>query len=247
MKYLNKKIENSLKVIVTIFAIFLSCMAYANESQHDELKGRAESGDAIAQYELGNAFASGLQAVGQNDNDALYWYEKSAMQGNADAQFALAIMYKKTNKGDKSIEWYEKAATQGHIQSQYVLAEIYYDGVSVEQDLKKSIYWYKKAADQGYSLAQITLGCLYYFGQLDDENEDQDDPNWSDKQGIYWYKKAAELGEPYAQLSLGIIEANQANYKQSLFWLDKACQNGLIDGCDLHKEIKNGSIKKRAD
>jgi TPR repeat protein len=52
----------------------------------------AERGIALAQFNLGVAFANG-QGVTQDYKEAVKWYRKSAEQGDADAQYNLGVMY----------------------------------------------------------------------------------------------------------------------------------------------------------
>ena len=52
----------------------------------------ADQGLAMAQFNLGTAYASG-QGVPQDYNQAASWYRKAADQGDADAQFNLGFMY----------------------------------------------------------------------------------------------------------------------------------------------------------
>ena len=51
-------------------------------------------------------------------NKAIYWYKKSAEQGQKIAQYNLAIIYENKNEidenMDKAIYWYEKSAKQGY-------------------------------------------------------------------------------------------------------------------------------------
>ena len=57
-----------------------------------ELRGRAEKGDADAQFVLGTMYAAGL-GVAKDEVEAVKWYRKAADQGHADAQFNLGLMY----------------------------------------------------------------------------------------------------------------------------------------------------------
>ena len=79
--------------------------------------------------------------------------KEEAEQGNADAQYNLALMY---DNGDgtepdkqKAFYWYTKAAEQGYPKAQYNLAYLYYQGDGIKQDKQKAFYWYTKAAEQG--------------------------------------------------------------------------------------------------
>ncbi|MCG3872898.1 sel1 repeat family protein [Psychrobacter sp. Ps7] len=57
-----------------------------------------------------------------------------ANQGNASAQYNLAVMYYKgkgvQKNNAKAVEWFKQAAKQGHIKSQYNLEVMYSNGES---------------------------------------------------------------------------------------------------------------------
>ena len=79
----------------------------------DALRQLAEQGDAEAQNELGKAYLKG-ELVERDFNEAYSWFEKSARQGFAPAQFNLASCYEKINKDWKqATNWYLKAVEQG--------------------------------------------------------------------------------------------------------------------------------------
>jgi uncharacterized protein len=194
---------------------------------------QAENGDKIAQYSLANLLLS--QNIDKKYNDKVfYWYQQSAQQGYAEAQFALAIIYEELGNDEQAIIWLEKAAKQNHVQSQYSLGVNYRFGFwRVKPDSSKSLYWLTKAAQQDYTAAQVELGNLYLTSSGIDTDY---------KKGLYWYKKAAEKNNAFAQLNLGIIEMAQSNYKQAFFWLNQACKNNLTDACHLASTIK---VKKK--
>ncbi len=57
-----------------------------------ELRGRAEKGEASAQYFLGDMYDFG-RGVAKDEVEAVKWFRKAADQGNADAQHNLGVMY----------------------------------------------------------------------------------------------------------------------------------------------------------
>jgi uncharacterized protein len=194
---------------------------------------QAENGDKIAQYSLANLLLSKNFDKKYNDK-VFYWYQQSAQQGYAEAQFALAIIYEELGNDEQAIIWLEKAAKQNHVQSQYSLGVNYRFGFwRVKPNSSKSLYWLTKAAQQDYTAAQVELGNLYLTSSGIDTDY---------KKGLYWYKKAAEKNNAFAQLNLGIIEMAQSNYKQAFFWLNQACKNNLTDACHLASTIK---VKKK--
>ena len=117
-----------------------------------------------------------------------------AEQGDADAQFQLALRYHTGNGIDKNpseaVIWYQKAANQGNADAQNNLAACYASGDGVAKDTKQMLHWIKKAAEQGNPMTQSNLGYIYYNGTeglVEDYNR-----------AAYWYRKAAEQGNAEA-------------------------------------------------
>ena len=61
------------------------------ENFNAQLK-KAEKGDSIAQCSVGYYYETG-KGVAKNMAEAVKWYEKSASQGNATAQYNLGLCY----------------------------------------------------------------------------------------------------------------------------------------------------------
>jgi ankyrin repeat protein len=84
-----------------------------------------------------------------------------AEQGNQDAQYQLAIMYKTGRGVEKNIlrssMWLIKGAHQGHVKAQYTLGTFYENGWGIGVSNKDALIWYKKAAQQGHIQAQIKI------------------------------------------------------------------------------------------
>ncbi len=113
----------------------------------------------------------------------------AAEQGDAFAQFSLAVMYDKGIEAlvDKkqAVYWYTKSAEQGYDMAQLFLAVMYYNGEGTLVDKKQAFYWYTKAAEQGDAAAQLNLALMYYAGEgtLPDKTK-----------AAYWVKQAYENG-----------------------------------------------------
>jgi TPR repeat protein len=116
-----------------------------------------------------------------------------ATQGDASAQFSLALMYSESQgvtqndkeavkwyrldlmygeegqgvtKNDKeAVKWYRLAAEQGHASAQSNLGVMYKNGQGVIQDYQEAVKWYRLAAEQGYANAQSNLGVMYHIGK----------------------------------------------------------------------------------
>ena len=66
------------------------------------------------------------------------WFRLAAGQGNADAQYSLALMYITGPGGQRdyaeAVKWYRLAAEQGDASAQNNLGLMYYNGQGVPQD-----------------------------------------------------------------------------------------------------------------
>ena len=236
MKYLNKKFINAVFITCIFWAISLAKAASSNENN---LIIKAANEDKIAQYHLANLLLS--KNVDEKYNDKIfYWYQQSAEQGYAEAEFALSVIYSERGDSQQSLIWLEKAAKQNHTKSQYKLGINYLFGFDdVDVDRSKALYFLEKSAEQDYIPAQVELGNLYLTTSVLGSDLD----NY--KKGLYWYKKAAEKNNGFAQLNLGIIEMAQSNYQQALLWLNQACNNDLTDACRLASEIMTKIASKK--
>ena len=62
-------------------------------TEFEDLRTRAEAGDAAAQYNLGVHYATG-RGVDRDVAEAVRWYRLAAEQGCAKAQHTLGVMYR---------------------------------------------------------------------------------------------------------------------------------------------------------
>jgi TPR repeat protein len=165
-------------------------------------KAKAETGDRVAQYNLGLCYIFG-DGVAKDQVQAVAWYRKAAAQGYAEAQFNLGNCYANGEGVAKdqvqAVSWYRKAAEQGNAYAQFNLGNCYANGEGVAKDQVQAVSWYRKAAEQGLAYAQFTLGNCYANGE--GVAKDQ-------VQAMSWYRKAAEQGLAYAQFILGNCYAN---------------------------------------
>ena len=72
-------------------------------------------------------YANG-EGVAKDDREAVKWYRKAAVLGNANAQFCLGNRYKTgrgvTQDDSEAKKWFRKAADQGHSDAQSQLGFI---------------------------------------------------------------------------------------------------------------------------
>ena len=200
-----------------------------------QIKEKATSGDAEAQFGLGIMYYSG-EEVSKNYKEAMKWYAKAAEQGHLEAQLNLGIMYRCGEGGAKNYseayKWLFQVAMADIDETedincfcglsftkqnaQFNLGEMYYLGDGVEQNYKEAFKWFTKSAEQKNEKALIALGNMYYYGD-----------------GIHRdYKKAFELfmkaaGHNYEenmgiQFILGVMYAEGQgvvqNYMEAYKW-----------------------------
>ena len=150
-----------------------ACLLYGlgvgkNPEEAEKLfRGEAEKGDAWAQLLLG-------WCLGKRDvKDAVGWFRKSALQGNAVAQFQLAVCYFDGEGGiakdpAEAEKWLKKSAEQGHGPAQIVLARfmkhppfrVKRGGIDVDKikamdlaELKK----YQKTVEEKYRAGEVGI------------------------------------------------------------------------------------------
>ena len=115
----------------------------------------AEKESSEAQYRLGMLWVDGRVP---DYPQALYWLRRSADQGNANAQLALAKMYEHglgvPQFHQQATDLYLKAAEQGLVEAQYRLACMCLHGLGIAEDVQQALLWFRKAADAGHADAQ---------------------------------------------------------------------------------------------
>ena len=168
------------------------------------LRQQAEAGNADAQFNLGIAWING-SADTVNYDQARYWWEKAAAQGQRIAQYNLGVLYDEGRGVSQdyhlAAQWYRKAAQQGFISAQYNLGNLYRDGKGVPQNAYIARDWQEKAAAQGDRDAMYALGSLYRQGALSISGDGQH------ALAFYWLEQAAMRGHPQAQAELAGLYA----------------------------------------
>ncbi len=100
---------------------------------------------AFLECDLGILYEKGI-GVEQDCHKAVYWYEKSAADGDEYARCNLADILRK-GTGGVEIDWkraFEIYKTVKHPYGPFRVGYMYEHGMGVEKDMKKAIKWYKK-------------------------------------------------------------------------------------------------------
>ena len=127
-------------------------------------------------------------------------FRNLAEQGDANAQYALGVMFD-TGEGvpqdyAEALKWYRRAAEQGNDDAQNSLGNMFDSGEGVPQDYAEAMRWYRRAAEQGNAKAQFNLGVMFHSG----EGVPQDYA-----EAVRLYRLAAEQGNAVAQSILGLM------------------------------------------
>ncbi len=149
------------------------------------VRGKAETGDAAAEYELGRSMLSPRPTDSEFES-AIPWFRRSAEQGYAPAEYMYGSIFRegRWKNPQQLVHWWTKAAEQGDINAQLWLGAHYEDGRDgVKRDYSQAVKWLSMAAKQGQPDSQVVLGQMYENG----EGVPQD-------YGLaaYWYRKAAD-------------------------------------------------------
>jgi|GEM_PF-1262676 len=170
------------------------------DEQYAALKRLAESGNAEAQYEMGNWHSKGSPKPDLIDLPrAVEWWEKAAAQNHAKAQFMLGHVYDKgegvPQNASEAKAWYEKAAQQGEPMAQHSLGLLLHPtSKSSVQNHAESFKWFQKAAASGHTDSQFMLGIEYEFGVIVPKDA---------AKAKEWYGKAAAQGHEQAKQKVG--------------------------------------------
>ncbi len=124
------------------------------------LMQKANSGDALAQHELGIRYLLG-KGFGVDTVKSAYWIQKSADQNYVVAHYNVGIFL---NNGwgvpwnpFKAFEHFHYAAQQGMPEAEYVYGSFLTDNLVVAQNWQEAYTWMKKSSDAGYQPAKDAL------------------------------------------------------------------------------------------
>ena len=168
-----------------------------NDNEYiEELKSRAESGDGIADFELGQKYYHG-EGVKQDYKEAFKCYMRSAEQGYDGAMCNLGLMYSRgygvQQSYKEAAKWYGMAAEIDFPEALHNLGVLYCEGRGVPRDMDKAVELWYRASEKGFDLSQLNLGIMY----LSEGNTDE---------AVKWLKKASENGNEEAMSILADIK-----------------------------------------
>jgi TPR repeat protein len=176
---------------------------------------------------LGEIYLEGKYGVEKNETKALDFLKQAALQGDADAAYSVARLYKystsSTQNKNEAVKWYIKAAEMGNMNGQTEIAEMYLRGEGVTKNIQESIKWYEKATEQSDSeksafWAELRLGELYEEGEVVPRDI---------QTAMKWYRKGANQNEINCIYRLAKLLYNDNNHKESFVWFKIAAEKTL--------------------
>jgi len=220
---------------------------HTNEAQiyisESELRKSAEKGDMFAQNEMGV-----LYEKSKNHTKAVYWYNQSAVQGYALAQFNIGVAFEKGRGISRNLQeaykWYRKAAEQGNPKAAFNLGMLYFDGRGVVKNYEKAHKWFIQSALRNNSRAMYAIGRLYHYGLGVTKDS---------KQAVVWYQKAVDQGSMSAKNSLalfygqGVGHIHPDRFKALELLKSSACQGYSMAQKNLGILYKDGTDELPAD
>jgi hypothetical protein len=206
----------------------------ADPKEIEILKKAAERGSAGAQRALGDAYAWDNKAV------AFKWYTLAAKQGDAKAQYALAIMHDvavdmgKEKDRTPAFKLYARAAAQGHVGAEGNLAEAYAKGKGVAKSPLDAVIWYTLSEANNVNLGGYDLAMLL--------RHDKDVPG-HDTLAALWFGRASgapSAGDAQYQLALMYeqgLGVRQDKAKAAAYYTKAANDNDALAMADAQVHL----------
>ena len=116
----------------------------------------AESGDADAQYDLGQAYRLG-KGVPINLAAAQSWLQRAAEKDHIDAQSTLGLLLFDSGNRAGGLRWLKSAAQKGDARALLIYGTALFNGDGVQQDPVLAYAYVSRAAAQGLAPAKTTL------------------------------------------------------------------------------------------
>lgn len=89
-----------------------------------------------------------------------------AKQGNANAQFDLALLYLNGNgiqqDSRRAFKWFHRAARQNHVEAKFQMGLNFLKARGVKQNRFLAAYWFKLSSKNGHKLAKRHLANLHF-------------------------------------------------------------------------------------
>ena len=177
-------------------------------------------GDSYCQLLLGMHYEKGW-GIEQSYENALYYYELAAQQGNPEALYYIGDLYAcgtgVTKSDDEAYKFYRLSAERGFGRAYLKMGEYF----SSKNEEKRAFEYYKMAAENGLAKGYYELG-RYYQRLIGDENQERCRKYFrlageADlKNKFEEIKHTADQGEVKAQYKVGGLYASGLGVEKSM-------------------------------
>ncbi len=127
----------------------------------------AESGDADAQFNLGQAYKLG-RGVPVDLKAAEDWYGRAARQGHAQAATNYGLALFANGKREVAVPYLRKSALEGDPRAQYVLGTMHFNGDQVPKDWVSAYALIVRSSQSGLSEATNALAQMEKYITAED-------------------------------------------------------------------------------
>jgi hypothetical protein len=138
-------------MLIAFFLLTAGCSAVSEADRITMLKEKADSGDARAQTEYGDALLFGRGVPG-NSEEAFRYYMMAAKSGHHEAEYDVGNAYFSGVGTDKNLaeaeKWYRYSAIGGFTPAYTALASVLYMTMQSDKQVCEMFYWYKKAEQE---------------------------------------------------------------------------------------------------
>jgi TPR repeat protein len=153
------------------------------------------------------------------------WLAEAALRGHAEAQTALAGLYRSGQGGARddaeALRWYREAAVRGDAEAMAQLGLMHAAGKGVPRDDEAALGWIRRAAELGNSSGQNALGVMY---------RDGNGVYRDDAAAAGWFRRAALQGDAAAADNLGVMFRDGRGVEQdpaeAAWWFRRAAEQG---------------------
>ena len=206
----------------------------------------ANRGHVRSQLDLAVMYAEGI-GVSRDLDKFLYWTEKAAEQGVADAAFNIGYLYFSGGAGGrvkvdygKALKYLKIAADAGRFSACPYLGAMYQKGWGVKADSMEALKWFKLGAENGDALSENNLGFMYLKGAGTPKDT---------AKALEYLQKADAHGNHGAAMSLGLMYENGDGVPQDLQEARRLyvrAKENKVDGAEKALQRIDGKLGKES-
>lgn len=182
-------------------------------------------GRPALQLAWGQMLLSG-HGVGQNQTEALRWFERAAQAGDLEALNMVGRCFEMgwgtARDAAQAAVCYRQAAEADHLWASFNLGMLCYEGEGAPVDHTEALHWFLRAGRRGHAKAMTMLG--RYCEEA-----------WAGRrrpaQAFHWYRRAAKAGDFQGQFHYGRLLFGYGAREAGLIWLQRGVDAGIPAFC----------------